>query len=226
MKMKVQNNYLTVNAYSRPGKKIGIITGIVVHWVANPMSTALANRNYFEGLKVGKKNSNGSIIYASSHYIVGLDGEVLTCIPETEVAYHASSANSHHLGIEVCHKDWEGQFTSPTYETLLELIADICNRYKLNPLTDVIRHYDVTGKNCPKYYVEHPEAWEQLKKEANKLLQKEEIEEIMIQLNGREKKVATINKEGTNFIKLRDLADEHIDIGYDKEKKIPIVTIK
>ena len=74
--------------------------------------------------------------------------------------------------------------------------------------------------------MEHPEAWEQLKKEANKLLQKEEIEEIMIQLNGKEKKVATINKEGTNFIKLRDLADEYIDIGYDKEKKIPVVTIK
>ena len=63
-------------------------------------------------------------------------------------------------------------------------------------------------------------------KGANKRLQKEEIEEIMIQLNGKEKKVATINKEGTNFIKLRDLADEYIDIGYDKEKKIPVVTIK
>lgn len=226
MKMKVQNDYLTVNAYSRPGKKIETITGIVIHWVANPMSTALANRNYFESLKVGKKNSNGSIIYASSHYIVGLDGEVIACVPEAEVAYHASSANSHYLGIEVCHKDWEGQFTSPTYEALLELIADICNRYKLNPLTDVIRHYDVTGKNCPKYYVEHPEAWEQLKKEANKRLQKEEIEEITILLNGKEKKVTTINKEGTNFIKLRDLADEHIDIGYDKEKKMPVVIIK
>lgn len=28
---------------------------------------------------------------------------------------------------------------------------------------DVIRHYDVTGKNCPKYYVEHQDAWEQFK---------------------------------------------------------------
>ena len=29
-----------------------------------------------------------------------------------------------------------------------------------DPETDVIRHYDVTGKICPKYYVDHPEAWE------------------------------------------------------------------
>ena len=27
----------------------------------------------------------------------------------------------------------------------------------------VIRHYDVTGKECPLYYVRNPEAWEQFK---------------------------------------------------------------
>lgn len=26
--------------------------------------------------------------------------------------------------------------------------------------TDVIRHYDVTGKNCPKYFVENEKAWD------------------------------------------------------------------
>ena len=25
----------------------------------------------------------------------------------------------------------------------------------------VIRHYDITGKLCPLYFVEHPDAWEQ-----------------------------------------------------------------
>ena len=25
---------------------------------------------------------------------------------------------------------------------------------------DFLRHYDITGKNCPKYYVEHADAWE------------------------------------------------------------------
>ena len=25
----------------------------------------------------------------------------------------------------------------------------------------IIRHYDVTGKECPLYYVRNPEAWEQ-----------------------------------------------------------------
>ena len=32
-----------------------------------------------------------------------------------------------------------------------------------DPETDVIRHYDVTGKYCPKYYVENEDAWAALK---------------------------------------------------------------
>ena len=28
---------------------------------------------------------------------------------------------------------------------------------------DVIRHYDVTGKICPKYFVEHEDAWEEFR---------------------------------------------------------------
>ena len=42
---------LTVNPYSRPGTETNKITGIVVHYTANPGSTAMDNRNYFEGLK-------------------------------------------------------------------------------------------------------------------------------------------------------------------------------
>ena len=40
-----------------------------------------------------------------------------------------------------------------------EITAWLCGEYGLTT-EDVIRHYDVTGKDCPKYYVEHPEAWE------------------------------------------------------------------
>ena len=31
----------------------------------------------------------------------------------------------------------------------------------------MIRHYDVTGKNCPKYFVEHEDEWEQFKKDVD-----------------------------------------------------------
>lgn len=61
---------LTVNEYSRPGTKTERINGIVIHYTANPGSTAMQNRNYFEGLK------DSHITKASSHFIVGLDGEM------------------------------------------------------------------------------------------------------------------------------------------------------
>lgn len=34
----------------------------------------------------------------------------------------------------------------------------LCETFRLKP-DDVIRHYDVTGKNCPRYFVEHEDAW-------------------------------------------------------------------
>ena len=46
----------------------------------------------------------------------------------------------------------------------MKLAAWLCTRFGLTQ-DQVIRHYDVTGKNCPKYYVEHPEAWEQMKED-------------------------------------------------------------
>ena len=43
---------------------------------------------------------------------------------------------------------------------MVDLTAWLCRTFHLDPMKDVIRHYDVTGKLCPLYYVEHPEAWE------------------------------------------------------------------
>lgn len=45
-------------------------------------------------------------------------------------------------------------------------------------------------------------------------------------LNGKEKVVQTIQHEGHNYIKLRDLADEHIGIDYDAARNLPIVAVK
>jgi N-acetylmuramoyl-L-alanine amidase len=51
MKIDVQRKLLTVNPFSRPGKKLSGVKALVIHWVANAGSTAAQNRNYFESLK-------------------------------------------------------------------------------------------------------------------------------------------------------------------------------
>jgi N-acetylmuramoyl-L-alanine amidase CwlA len=158
--MNIEKRFLTINEMSRPGYKLDSVSKIVVHYVANPGSTAIQNRNYFESL------SRQSEIYASAHYIVGLKGEIIQCIPENEVAYHSGNEymNYNSIGIENCHPTIIGKFTNSTINSLVLLIADICKRYNLNPETDIIRHYDVNGKICPRYYVYNILAWNQIKR--------------------------------------------------------------
>ena len=151
----VEKDYLTVNPYSRPGEPLEKINGVVIHYVGNPGTTAHANRNYFQSLSSGRENT-----YASSHFIVGLEGEVIQCVPLTEIAYASNTRNGDTVSIEVCHPDETGEFSPVTYDRTVELTAWLCRAFELDPETDVIRHYDVTGKECPRYYVEHPEAWD------------------------------------------------------------------
>lgn len=152
----VEQALLTVNEWSRPGDPLRKINGVVVHYVGNPATTARANRNYFESLSSGAEGT-----YASAHFIVGLEGEVLQCVPLTEIAYASNSRNGDTVSIEVCHPDGTGKFSPETYDRLVELTAWLCREFRLDPETEVIRHYDVTGKLCPRYYVENPDAWEQ-----------------------------------------------------------------
>ena len=151
----VQKDYLTVNEWSRPGTSLEKINGVVIHYVGNPGTTAQANRNYFESLASGTEGT-----YASSHFIVGLEGEVIQCVPLTEVAYASNERNGDTVSIEVCHPDETGEFSPVTYARVVELTAWLCREFKLDPSRDVIRHYDVTGKICPRYYVDNPAAWD------------------------------------------------------------------
>lgn len=163
--MNIEERLLTISPYCRSGEKQNTIQNIVVHWVGNAGSSAVGNRNYFNSLATSHSTS------ASSHYIIGLSGEIIKCIPENEVAFHSGSysMNRKSIGIETCHPDWNGKFADSTYNSLVELCADICRRCGLN-VNNIIRHYDVTGKDCPRYYVQNPAEWIKFKNDvANKL---------------------------------------------------------
>lgn len=147
---------LTPNEYSRPQIPIESVQYIAIHYTANPGATAIANRNYFENLATTHDTK------VSSHFVVGLDGEVVQCIPTSEMSYATNSRNVDTLSIECCHPDETGKFNEATYDSAVKLSAWLCVRFGLTS-ENVIRHYDVTGKDCPKYYVENPDAWIQMK---------------------------------------------------------------
>ncbi|MDR1538249.1 MAG: N-acetylmuramoyl-L-alanine amidase [Clostridiales bacterium] len=165
--MEIENSLLTLGTqHGRSGNGM-TPKGIAIHCVGNPGSSPIGRRNYFES------GAGGNC--TSAHYIIGLGGEILLCIPETECAAHAGRAyaacfkeacktnNSTLIGIECCHAGSDGKFNKLTENSLIELCVEICKRWSLDPTANIMRHYDATGKACPKYYVENPSAWNDLK---------------------------------------------------------------
>ena len=177
--MKIRYDLLDPNPYSRPQYRIDKIKGLVVHFVANPMSLDYENRNFFNNRQYGKDR------YGSAHEIIGFDNTVLVCIPDDEMAYHVGASsymdgifkrlgttypNDCLYGIEFVHPDWTGKPSDVTYKTLIYRLADLCAKYNLDPIEDIYRHYDITGKNCPKYYVENPDEFDKMREEVKDIM--------------------------------------------------------
>ena len=156
---------LDVNAYSRPGINTDTITGVVIHYTANPGSTAQENRDYFNSLQYTQETE------ASSNFVIGLDGEIIQCVPTWEVAYASNERNMDTVSIECCHPDDSGAFTDETYRSLVQLTAWLCEKFGLTQ-DDVIRHYDVTGKNCPRYFVDHEDKWIEFKENVGRAMER------------------------------------------------------
>lgn len=162
MNALITQKYLSINPESRSGEKLTAVKNIVVHYVGNPGTSAMNNWRYFE-------SAQG----VSAHFIIGLDGEILQCMPLDEVAWAVGTTEGNYtsISIECCHPDETGKFTDATYESLIKLVSWLCNKFGLDQ-SDVLRHYDYiryTGsglawrKPCPKYFVDNPSEWEKFK---------------------------------------------------------------
>ncbi len=189
----MKNDFLTINEYSRPGKKRTITSAIVLHWTANPGASAKANRDFFEARKDGRSG------YGSANYIIDTDGAIICAIPDDEVSYHCgssapdpasgkiytdyardkfgrfaskySSPNNCTIGIELCPIDAAGNFTEKTLNAAAGLCAELCKKYGLTA-GDITTHYAVVGwKSCPLYFVEHPDELERFKNDVKKIME-------------------------------------------------------
>lgn len=145
---------IDVDGASRSGEKLDSVKDIVIHYVGNPGSTAQQNHDFYAG-----NQSN-----VSSHFVVGLDGEVIQCIPLDEMSAASNWRNNDTISIEVCHPDDTGKFNKKTYKSLVKLVAWLEEQCGLED-GDVIRHYDITGKECPRYFVTHEDAWKKFKQD-------------------------------------------------------------
>ena len=137
-------------------RSLETVNAIVVHYTANPGTTAQQNRSYFASLA---KTGADSL---SAHFVIGMDGTIVQCVPLNYCSSASNNRNGDTVSIECCHPDNTGAFTQETRAALVSLLRYLCNGYHLDR-DQIIRHYDITGKLCPLYYCEHPDEWEALK---------------------------------------------------------------
>lgn len=135
---------------SNYGGKRANIKYIVLHYTANDGDTDEGNGNYFAN----------NIVKASAHYFVD-DDSVTQAVPDNYIAYHCGATkykhktcrNANSIGIELCDDVKNGKIypSAKTIENALWLTNTLMKKYNI-PQSNVIRHYDVTGKLCPAYW--------------------------------------------------------------------------
>lgn len=160
--------FIRQNEYSRPGFKLKGVKKLVLHWTANPGASAANHFAYFDKTIIEKKD------YASAHIFVDKN-EAINIIPLDEVAYQANdgtyrgipelrpNANFLAIGVEMC-VEKDDTFHPDTIARTEDVFVELCKKFKLDPIKDIVRHYDITHKNCPAPWVKDSKAFEDFKK--------------------------------------------------------------
>lgn len=149
--MKIIDKLIPSNKYNRPGSK-STPKRICVHYTGQAGTDADRLALFYSNVATGRfpnKPNN----WTSTQYIVGLNGKVIRVVPDNETAYAASGKNAGTLHIEVCYSKASGEFETASMSALRELVQYLMKKYNISA-GNVLRHYDLTGKYCPWYYVD------------------------------------------------------------------------
>lgn len=162
--------------YYTSGRSLDSIKYIVIHYTANNGDTARGNAKYFARESVG----------ASANYFVD-QNEVICSVKDEYAAWHCGGSleSSHHplrgictnknsIGVELCSIIQNGkyEFKPEAVKLAAKFVKELMAKYNID-IDHVVRHYDVTGKNCPAPFVYSEEQWKQFKQ---MLISKEEEE--------------------------------------------------
>lgn len=225
--MRLQIN-TSLRASRIGGKRpLSAIRAIVFHYTANTGSSAsaLGNARYFANGSEGRA--------ASAHYCVDEKNIVYECVPLDTVAWSVGDGRSGKYGnlvnnynsvsIEmVSHTDASGAYYIPkeTQENAARLYQMLLK--KLTGVQYTVRHYDVSGKLCPLPMIAE-DRWDEFKRLLREV--DEVVEKSKIIVDGKEIAVDRILKDGTNYIKVRDLAAA-LDLEVSNQGSIAVLNRK
>ena len=145
------------------GGKRSKTTKIAWHYTgAHDVKAINTINNWFNSINRGEQGNK----YASSHFLCDLDGTIYLYVPMDRIAWTTNAANYYSIGIECATTGSDDHYTDEEYVSMVKLGAWLAQYYNLDPREDFIRHYDVTKKICPRYFVNHKDKWEQFKLDA------------------------------------------------------------
>lgn len=128
---------------------------IVIHYVG-AVSSAKNNSDYFKSVNRG----------ASANYFVD-EKEIYRVVKDSDSAWHCGSdkyyceaRNYNSIGIEMCCYMNNGKLdvSEKVVERTIELTKELMKKYNI-PVSNVVRHYDVTRKVCPEPFVTDINRW-------------------------------------------------------------------
>ena len=163
--------------YGRP-RNTSDIKYLVYHYTGNDGDTAKSNCIYYKN----------NVVEASAHYFVddwGVKQSVMDLFSAWSVGgkkwndcdktgggtLYGVVKNQNSISIEMCdtRKDGIVMATDETLANAIELGKWLMQKYNI-PFDHVVRHFDVTGKYCPKYFMDN-DKWMEFK---SRLLDEEE----------------------------------------------------
>ena len=133
---------------------------IVIHYTGNDGDTAMNNAKYYAS----------NVVKTSAHYFID-EKEIVQSVDDLRVAWavggkkypscpqtgggtlHGRCLNANSISIELCDEKKNGVYapSAKTVAQALELTKALMKKYNI-PASNVIRHFDVTGKLCPAYW--------------------------------------------------------------------------
>ena len=162
---------------------------IVMHYTGNDGDTALGNCNYYARPK----------LLTSAHYFVD-ETSVWQSVKDKDIAYHCGRTdgkykhpdcrNVNSIGIEMCsRKNADGSYyiKPEVVARAADLVKLLMAQYGIDT-AHIVRHYDVTGKECPRPWVRDESLWETFKEglEESELTREEIIAIVNEVLDERE----------------------------------------
>lgn len=209
------------------GGKRSRTTKIAWHYTgASGVSGKSTVYNWFLPIAKGQHPKN----YASAHFVMDLNGNIYEMIPLNYIAYTTNSANAYSIGIECATTGSNDHYTDEEYVSMVKLGSWLAQYYGLDPREDFIRHYDVTKKICPRYFVNHSDKWKQFKLDCYNYMKgnlKEKDIKNCTNGKGNSKKTKEEPKKETNNKKIQIITLDKLNIRKTADWNAkPITTVK